>query len=71
MKKKILFLTGTRADYGKLKPLVNILLKKKIDVIFLVTGMHLHELYGGTYKEIRKDFRNVKIVKCKNFDLII
>ncbi len=69
MKKKILFLTGTRADYGKLKPLVNILLKKKIDVIFLVTGMHLHELYGGTYKEIRKDFRNVKIVKCKNFDL--
>ncbi len=68
--KKIVFLTGTRADYGKLKPLINKLsYDKNYEVIMLVTGMHLHNLYGYTVKEIKKDFKSIKIIKCKNFNL--
>ena len=29
--KKIVFLTGTRADFGKIKPLISILEKQKVD----------------------------------------
>lgn len=56
MKKKILFITGTRADYGKLKSLM-----KKVDesegleLHLFVTGMHLLSRYGSTYQEIEKD----------------
>lgn len=55
-KKKILFLSGTRADYGKLKSLM-----KKVDdnlqfeLYLFVTGMHMLSKYGSTYKEIEKD----------------
>ena len=68
--KKIVFLTGTRADYGKLKPLISKLSNNKnYEVIMLVTGMHLHNLYGYTAKEIKKDFKNIKTINCKNFNL--
>ena len=68
--KKILFLTGTRADYGKIKPLIKIILtSKKFKPIILATGMHMHKLYGFTVKEIEKDFKNLKIIKEKNFDI--
>ena len=68
--KKILFLTGTRADYGKIKPLIRIILtSKKFKPIILATGMHMHKLYGFTVKEIEKDFKNLKIIKEKNFDI--
>ena len=60
-KKKILFLTGTRADYGKLKPLILSALKiKKIKIIILVTGMHLSKQHGYTYYQIKKDFERYK-----------
>ena len=42
LKKKIVFLTGTRADYGKLKPLITATKKnKKFHPIIVITGMHL------------------------------
>ncbi|MBT2736728.1 UDP-N-acetylglucosamine 2-epimerase [Bacillus sp. ISL-7] len=59
--KKILFLTGTRADYGKIKTLM-----KKVDsspnleLYVFITGMHMLSKYGSTWKEIDKDgFQNV------------
>lgn len=54
--KKILFLTGTRADYGKLKSLI-IELDKEVDfeVNIFITGMHMLSKYGSTWKEIEKD----------------
>ena len=56
-KKKIIFLTGTRADYGKLKPLIFSTLKsKRFETSIIATGMHLQKLYGYTYIEIKKDF---------------
>ena len=53
MKKKILFITATRADFSKLKSLIQILQKnKKFDVKVFVTGMHLLNIYGNTVNEI-------------------
>lgn len=53
---KVVFLTGTRADYGKIKPLINILSNNEgFDVSIVVCGMHLLEKYGNTYLEVEKD----------------
>jgi len=59
--KKILFLTGTRADFGKIKSLISILEKQpEFEVFVFVTGMHLQEVYGYTLIEIdRCNFKNV------------
>jgi UDP-N-acetylglucosamine 2-epimerase (hydrolysing) len=68
MYKKILFISGTRADYGKIKPLAKILDKyKKFRVSFAVTGMHLSKIHGYTYFQIKKDFKKNKIFKFDNF----
>ena len=69
--RKITFITGTRADYGKIKSIIQILHKsKKFQLFIFVTGMHLENKFGLTYKEIYKDFKNsknIKIVKKSNF----
>ncbi|MDI6046600.1 UDP-N-acetylglucosamine 2-epimerase [Flavobacterium yafengii] len=59
--KKILFLTGTRADFGKIKSLIAVLEKQKqYEVFVFVTGMHLLEEYGYTLLEIEKcRFKNI------------
>ncbi|MDA7502986.1 UDP-N-acetylglucosamine 2-epimerase [bacterium] len=59
--KKIVFLTGTRADFGKLKSLMAISQKdESFDVSLFVTGMHMNPLYGLTVDEIEKaGFRNI------------
>lgn len=54
--KKICVVTGTRAEYGLLKPLI-----KRIDedadveLQLVATGMHLSPEFGLTYKEIEED----------------
>ena len=54
--KSILFLTGTRADYGKLKPLISIVESlDEFDLNIFVTGMHTLSRYGSTYMEIEED----------------
>jgi UDP-N-acetylglucosamine 2-epimerase (hydrolysing) len=53
--KRILFLTGTRADFGKIKPLILRLQKDKdFNVTIFVTGMHMLEKYGETHVEVNK-----------------
>ncbi|AXI10440.1 UDP-N-acetylglucosamine 2-epimerase (hydrolyzing) [Oceanobacillus zhaokaii] len=61
MMKKILFLTGTRADYGKIKSLMREVEKSnQFELHVFVTGMHMLSKYGSTYKEIVKDgFKNI------------
>lgn len=55
-KKKVLFITGTRADYGKMKPLMKALdADDQFSVYVFVCGMHLSERFGSTYDEVRKD----------------
>jgi len=59
--KKILFLTGTRADFGKIKSLISILDgHQEFEVFVFVTGMHLQKEYGYTLIEIERcKFKNV------------
>lgn len=59
--KKIVFLTGTRADFGKIKSLITILEDQDdFEVFVFVTGMHLQETYGYTLIEIERcHFKNV------------
>jgi UDP-N-acetylglucosamine 2-epimerase (hydrolysing) len=53
--KKILFLTGTRADFGKLKPLIrSVADDPNLDYLIVATGMHLADRYGRTEIEIVK-----------------
>ena len=62
MKKKILVFTGSRADYGLLKPLINqISAAKKLQLKLVVSGQHYSKAHGSTYKEIISD--NFKIIK--------
>jgi len=59
MKKKIVFLTGTRADFGKLKSLIEIS-TNDFEVHIFATGMHMDTKYGYTVKEIEKSgYENV------------
>jgi len=64
-KKNIIFLTGTRADFGKLKPLMAILQNQEaFEPHIFVTGMHLQELYGFTLIEVQKSgFKNIHTFK--------
>jgi UDP-N-acetylglucosamine 2-epimerase (hydrolysing) len=59
--KKILFLTGTRADFGKIKSLISILENNSnFEVFVFVTGMHLQKEYGFTLLEIERcNFKNI------------
>lgn len=59
--KKIVFLTGTRADYGKLKSLMKKVEESdKFELHVFVTGMHMLNKYGSTYREVEKDeFKNI------------
>lgn len=60
--KKILFLTGTRADFGKIKSLISIIDDKpEFEVFVFVTGMHLQKEYGYTVIEIERcRFKNMR-----------
>lgn len=54
--KKICVATGTRAEYGILKPLIDkIYHSKECELQLAVTGMHLSTEFGLTYREIEKD----------------
>ena len=59
--KKIIFLTGTRADFGKIKSLISILDNhQEFETFVFVTGMHLQKEYGYTLIEIERcNFKNV------------
>lgn len=61
--KKILFITGTRADYGKIKSLMKRMDESvQYEVYIYVSGMHLLQKYGSTYKEVLKDgYKNVYV----------
>lgn len=59
--RKILFVTGTRADFGKIKSLMNCIeASQDFELHVLVTGMHMMKLYGSTYKEVkRQNYQNI------------
>lgn len=75
--KSILFITGTRADYGKIKSLIfELQNSKNFKTQLIITGMHNLKKYGNTKNEMFKDgvkncfvFNN--ITKNSSMDLIL
>src|SRR5262245_44712162 len=59
--RRILFLTGTRADFGKLKPLIDeVENSHEFEAYVFATGMHTLARYGSTVHEIQKaGFSNI------------
>ena len=56
MKRKICVVTSSRAEYGLLRPLIELIKKDgNLECQLIVTGMHLSPEFGLTYKEIEKD----------------
>lgn len=56
MKKSICIVTGTRAEYGLLSPIIKQLIAtNSFELKIVATGMHLSEDFGFTYKEIEAD----------------
>ena len=54
MTHSLLFLTGTRADFGKLEPLAIAARDAGFPVSFFVTGMHMMDRYGLTKNEVHR-----------------
>ncbi len=71
MSKKVIVVTGTRADYGILKPLLKALESHSdYELTLLATGSHLSEKFGYTLNEIYNDgFKNVLEVALPLDDL--
>jgi UDP-N-acetylglucosamine 2-epimerase (hydrolysing) len=52
--RRIVFVTGTRADFGKLEPLEAAVTKAGFETVYFVTGMHMKRRYGDTRLEVRR-----------------
>jgi UDP-N-acetylglucosamine 2-epimerase (hydrolysing) len=65
MIRKIVFLTGTRADFGKLTSLMDTIeANDSFECHIFVTGMHTLEKYGNTFEEVqKKGYKNITIFK--------
>jgi UDP-hydrolysing UDP-N-acetyl-D-glucosamine 2-epimerase len=64
--RKILYISGTRADYGLMQStLRSIDNNPKLKLEIVVTGMHLMKEFGMTLKEIKKDGFIYHIVEAK------
>ncbi|MBL7480040.1 UDP-N-acetylglucosamine 2-epimerase (hydrolyzing) [Legionella sp. 27fs60] len=56
MRRKIIYVTGTRADYGLMREVLKRLdASEHIELLICVTGMHLSTVYGNTVEEIESD----------------
>ncbi len=56
VKRKIFVTTGSRSEYGILRPVLHeIVASKKLKLYLIVTGMHLSKKHGMTINEIKKD----------------
>jgi len=56
MKRKILYISGTRADYGLMRSVLSaIQMHPSMELQIAVTGMHLMPEFGYTLNEIKKD----------------
>ena len=64
--RKICIVTGSRAEYGLLYPLIKKIDKdKKLKLQLIATGTHLSSKFGLTYKEIENDFKIDKKIDIK------
>lgn len=53
-RRRLGFVTGTRADFGKIIPLARAASESDFETSFFVTGMHMMKRYGETHREVRQ-----------------
>ena len=74
--KKLLYVTGSRAEYGIMRRLLKKLDEdKNIQLDIVVTGMHLMKEYGETFKEVESEFNviekiDIEIANSNNYDVL-
>ncbi len=74
--KKLLYVTGSRAEYGIMRRLLKKLDEdKNIQLDIVVTGMHLMKEYGETFKEVESKFNviekiDIEIANSNNYDVL-
>ncbi|AAV81363.1 UDP-N-acetylglucosamine 2-epimerase [Idiomarina loihiensis] len=77
MKKKVLFVTGTRADFGKLKSLIEVTDKAdEFEVQLFITGMHMMSRYGMTSIEVERlkiasSYKYINQTKNDTMDVVL
>lgn len=60
IRRKIIYVSGTRADYGLMREVLKRLdSSEHIELLVCVTGMHLSAVYGNTVEEIESDGLNI------------
>lgn len=63
--KKILYVTGTRADYGLMRSVLkNIDEHPNLELEIVATGMHIMKEFGNTVDEIKKDGFKTHIIEA-------
>jgi UDP-hydrolysing UDP-N-acetyl-D-glucosamine 2-epimerase len=64
-KRKIAYITGTRADYGLMTPVLrSIEESKKLELQLYTTGIHLMPQFGETAKLVKKEFPQTRRIKA-------
>ncbi len=77
--RRMLFVTGTRADFGKLKPLIReVAARPDFEYQIFATGMHMLSRYGSTIKEVYRSgldhvypYVNQDGSVCTQMDLVL
>lgn len=65
-KRKILYISGTRADYGLMRhALMSIKNHTKLELEIVATGMHLMDEFGRTLNEIKKDKFKIHTIEAR------
>lgn len=63
-KKKITYISGTRADFGIMSPILQAVDESpKLQLQLYATGVHLTPGFGLTHKEVKKSFPQLKLIK--------
>lgn len=65
VKKKIAYVSGTRADFGLMTPVLKAVKdSKKLELLLYATAMHLMPEFGNTITRVRKEFPEVKEIRA-------
>ena len=64
-KKKIAYISGTRADFGLMTPILRAIQKsKKLDLKIYITGSHIMKELGNTGRDVLRQFPKTQIVSA-------
>lgn len=62
-RKKIAYVTGTRADFGLMTPVLKVIAQSdKLSLKVYATGMHLMPKFGNTVEAVKKEFPAVEVI---------